>query len=223
MRESGFDTSFRFGPFSAGTTDFAPVCLNSLLYKYELDMAEFARKLGRSQDVKTWQERALKRKRAMQKYLWNGKRFVDYNFATQRRSRYNYLTEFYPLWAGWATKQQGTITEQHLSDYETEYGLAMSTERSGMQWDDPFGWAPVEWFAVKGLLAYRDNRDTQRIARKYIGVVNANFLREHTIREKYDMATGSSEVQVTTGYKSNSAGFGWTNGVYREFESIVPR
>ena len=32
MRESGFDPSFRFGPFDGATHHYAPVCLNSLLY-----------------------------------------------------------------------------------------------------------------------------------------------------------------------------------------------
>src|ERR1022692_4804751 len=40
MRESGFDVSFRFGPFGAATHHYAPVCLNSLLYKTEKDMEQ---------------------------------------------------------------------------------------------------------------------------------------------------------------------------------------
>src|ERR1700761_5238254 len=32
-RESGFDVSFRFGPYSGSTQEYAPVCLNSLLFK----------------------------------------------------------------------------------------------------------------------------------------------------------------------------------------------
>ena len=39
MRESGFDPSFRWGPFDGSTHHFAPVCLNSLLYKAEMDLA----------------------------------------------------------------------------------------------------------------------------------------------------------------------------------------
>src|SRR6202522_1938524 len=39
MRESGFDVSFRFGPFSAETHHYAPVCLNSLLYNTEIYIA----------------------------------------------------------------------------------------------------------------------------------------------------------------------------------------
>ena len=61
MRESGFDTSFRFGPFSGSTNHYAPVCLNSLLYKYETDMAHFATLLGRTAETAQWNQRASMR------------------------------------------------------------------------------------------------------------------------------------------------------------------
>ena len=38
MRESGFDISFRSGPYGAATHHYAPICLNSLLYKTEKDL-----------------------------------------------------------------------------------------------------------------------------------------------------------------------------------------
>jgi alpha,alpha-trehalase len=47
MRESGYDISFRFGPYGAATHHYAPVCLNSLLYKAEKDLAEISSMLGR--------------------------------------------------------------------------------------------------------------------------------------------------------------------------------
>jgi hypothetical protein len=48
MREPGFDTSFRMGPFGGSTHHYAPVDLNSLLYRYERDLHDFAvRALGR--------------------------------------------------------------------------------------------------------------------------------------------------------------------------------
>ena len=46
VRESGFDISFRFGPFSGSTHHYAAVGLNSLLYHYELDLADFADMVG---------------------------------------------------------------------------------------------------------------------------------------------------------------------------------
>jgi alpha,alpha-trehalase len=43
-----------------------------------------------------------------------------------------------------------------------------------------------------------------------------NFEREHTIREKYNVVTRSSETHVGAGYAQNFTGFGWTNGVFLE-------
>jgi alpha,alpha-trehalase len=43
-----------------------------------------------------------------------------------------------------------------------------------------------------------------------------NFKREHTIREKYNVVTRSSETHVVAGYAQNFTGFGWTNGVFIE-------
>lgn len=221
MRESGFDTSFRFGPFSGSTEQYAPVCLNSLLYKYEVDMAEFATTLGLVDESKVWTNRAEQRKVAMQRYLWDGHRFVDYNFVTRKASSYHFLTEFYPLWAGWATKQQAAATLKHLAEYERKGGLASSTLRTGMQWDAPFGWAPLQWFAVKGMMQYGFQQDAVRIARAYNTMLEDNFAKDGTLREKYDVETRSSDVQVSAGYKSNTSGFGWTNAVYLEFQPLL--
>ena len=90
----------------------------------------------------------------------------------------------------------------------------MSDKDSGTQWDLPFGWAPTNWLAVKGLAQYGFTRDASRIARKFTNTVLQNFERDGTIREKYNVVSGSANVAVSTGYKSNVVGFGWTNGVY---------
>ena len=61
MRESGFDVSFRFGPFGAATHHYAPVCLNSLLYKTEKDLEQISLWLGprrRRQEMEQARRRA---------------------------------------------------------------------------------------------------------------------------------------------------------------------
>jgi alpha,alpha-trehalase len=223
MRESGFDTSFRFGPFSGSTGDYAPICLNSLLYKYERDMAHFATLLGRSTDVTEWNRRAAARKEAINRYLWNPTQgmFYDYDFTTQKQSTYNYVTAFYPLWAGLATKQQAASLRNHLSLFEHDGGLAMSDANSGTQWDLPFGWAPTNWLAIKGLAQYGFSLDASRIAGKFSQTILQNFLADGTIREKYNVVSGSANVAVATGYKSNVVGFGWTNGVYLQMHDLL--
>jgi alpha,alpha-trehalase len=223
MRESGFDTSFRFGPFSGSTSDYAPVCLNSLLYKYERDMAHFATLLRRPAEAAEWEQRAAARRGAINKYLWNPTQgmFYDYNFITQKQSTYNYLTAFYPLWAGLAAKQQAAALRNHLPLFEHNGGLAMSDTNSGTQWDLPFGWAPANWLATKGLEQCGFTEDASRIAKKFSQTVLQNFQNDGTIREKYNVVSGSANVAVATGYKSNVVGFGWTNGVYLQMHDLL--
>lgn len=224
MRESGFDTSYRFGPFSGSTDDYAPVCLNSLLYKYERDMAHFATLLGHTKEAAEWRDRAAARRSAINKYLWNptAGMFYDYNFATHQSSTYNYVTAFYPLWAGLASAQQAAAMEHHLSLFEHEGGLAMSDKDSGVQWDLPFGWAPTNWLAIKGLAQYGFTSDASRISNEFSQTILQNFLRDGTIREKYNVVSGSANVEVSAGYKSNAIGFGWTNGVYLQMSGLIP-
>jgi alpha,alpha-trehalase len=223
MRESGFDPSFRFGPFSGSTENYAPVCLNSLLYKYERDMAHFATILGRPAQASQWEHRATARREAINKYLWNptSGMFFDYDFSTQKQSNYNYISAFYPLWANLATPKQAAAVRHHLSLFEYEGGLAMSDYNSGTQWDLPFGWAPTNWLAVRGLAQYGFAEDASRLARKFSQTVLENFQNDGTIREKYNVVSGSANVAVATGYKSNVVGFGWTNGVYLQMLDLL--
>jgi alpha,alpha-trehalase len=46
-------------------------------------------------------------------------------------------------------------------------------------------------------------------------------VHDGTIREKYNVVSGSSNIEVATGYKSNVVGFGWTNGVYLEMNDLL--
>jgi alpha,alpha-trehalase len=225
MRESGFDTSFRFGPFSGSTGNYAPVCLNSLLYKYERDMAHFATLLGRPAEAAQWNRRAAARREAINQYLWNPIKgmFYDYDFVSRRQSTYNYITAFYPLWSELATPRQAAALERHLALFEHDGGLAMSDTNSGTQWDLPFGWAPTNWLAVKGLTQYGFTQDAARIAGEFSQTILQNFRHDATIREKYNVVTGSANVAIATGYKSNVVGFGWTNGVYLQMRGLLLR
>ncbi len=224
MRESGYDISFRFGPYGAWTHHFAPVCLNSLLYKAEKDLEQISGILGRKEDAEQWQKRAEQRKANIQKYLWDGERglFVDYDFVNQARSSYEYVTTFLPLWAGLATPEQSQSLVKHLSTFEQPGGLVMSPKESGGQWDFPYAWAPNQLLADEGLRRYGFNKEADRVSYKFLSTVAENFRRDGTIREKYNAVTRSSETQVTAGYHANIVGFGWTNGVFLELLHDLP-
>ena len=220
MRESGFDPSNRFGPFSADITDYVPVCLNALLYQMERDLAQIARILGRADEAKEWDARAEKRRRLMDRYLWDEGEglYLDYDVAKATRRHYPFATTFYPLWAGAASPAQAARVGGNLKRFEEPGGLLTSTTTSGSQWDAPFGWAPLQLIAVDGLRRYGHTDDADRVARKFIAMVTREFERSGTIVEKYDVRRGASDVagDIRFGYRENQVGFGWTNGVYLE-------
>ncbi len=223
MRESGFDTSFRFGPFSGSTEDYAPVCLNALLYKYENDLAWMADRLGRPADAKQWRAQAQARRAAVDRFLWDPQRgmYFDYDFATGQRSTYNYITTFYPLWANAANADQARRVETNLDLFEHPGGPALSTTNSGEQWDLPYGWAPVTWLAAQGMVNSGDRTDAVRVARAFTATVRDSFACTGTIREKYNVVTRSSTFHTTAGYSQNVVGFGWTNAVYLRLEDLL--
>ncbi|MGA8432693.1 MAG: trehalase family glycosidase [Candidatus Sulfotelmatobacter sp.] len=225
MRESGFDVSFRFGPFGAATHHYAPVCLNSLLFKTEKDMEQISLWLGRPADAAKWKKRAEDRKKLINRYLWDQAQgmFFDYNFETQKRSSYLYATTFYPLWAGLATSQQAKLVESKLKGFEQPGGLPMSTQDTGAQWDLPYGWGNIEMLAVDGLRRYGDNTDADRISYEFLSTVAENFRRDGNIREKYNVVTRSSEAHVELGYQMNVVGFGWTNAAFLELLHGLPK
>jgi len=225
MRESGFDISFRFGAYGARTHHFAPVCLNSLLYKSETDLAQMSATLGMKEDFEKWRQLAEQRKAAIQKYLWDGARgqFFDFDLDKQARSSYEYITTFYPLWAGIATPDQAKDVMRHIDRFEQPGGLVMSPYETGGQWDFPYAWAPTQLLAIEGMRRYGFNADADRVSLKFLSMVMENFQRDGTIREKYDAVKRSSETQVTAGYHMNIVGFGWTNGVFLALLHELPQ
>lgn len=227
MRESGFDPSNRFGPFNIDIIHYNPVCLNSLLYLMEKQTADILQILGRDSDASAWRKKAQDRAQRVNTLMWDQKDglYYDYDFVNKRVRQYPFLTTFYPLWAGFATKEQAAHVEKNLSLFERAGGLQTSTYVSGNQWDSPFGWAPLQMIAVEGLRRYGYNNDAERISMKFLSLVRREFLRQGYIVEKYDVVNGGSNVSqnIHYGYSANQAGFGWTNAVFTGlYDELTP-
>ena len=225
MRESGFDVSFRFGPFGANTPDFAAVELNSLLYKTEKDLEWMSSELGYKKDSGQWRQLALNRRAEINQYFWDPQLnlYYDYDFKSGRRSLYTYATTFYPLWTGAASPAEAAAVVKNLSAFEQPGGIVMSMNDTGAQWDYPYGWAPIQLIAIEGLRRYGYQEDADRISFEFLSMVLDNFRRDGTMREKYNVVTRSRETQVQVGYKTNVVGFGWTNGVFLALFDALPK
>jgi len=157
--------------------------------------------------------------------LWdaNSGLFFDYNLDKKERSNYIYITAYYPLWAGAATKEQAAALVKNLSKLEQPGGLVMSPYETEGQWDFPYAWAPTQIIALEGLRKYGYNTDADRISYNFVGMIAENFHRDGTIREKYNAVTRSSETAVKAGYNINVVGFGWTNAAVVVFLHEMPQ
>ena len=227
MRESGFDPSNRFGPFSVDIIHYTPVGLNSLLYLMEMQTAEIAGLLGLPDEAQRWRERGIARAERINRLLWDARdgMYYDFDFEHRRLRKYPFLTTFYPLWAGIATPRQAAQVAGNLAEFERAGGLQTSTVASGNQWDAPFGWAPLQLIAVQGLRRYGFSDAADRIAMKFLSLVREEYLKSGTIVEKYDVVHRAAEVSggIHFGYRSNETGFGWTNAVYTVlFDELDP-
>lgn len=218
MRESGFDPSNRFGPFSADIVHYNPVCLNSLLYLMEVQTAEILKRLDREEESEVWTKRARIRAGTINRLMWDESRglYFDYDFTRHRARDYPFLTTFYPLWVGIASREQAARVIENLALFERPGGLETSTYHSGDQWDAPYGWAPLEWIAVEGMRRYGYRDEAERVSLRFLTMVWNQYLKHGVIVEKYDVTTMGDDVgeKLRFGYHSNEVGFGWTNAVF---------
>ncbi|KAJ5168081.1 Neutral trehalase [Penicillium canariense] len=203
VRESGHDTSYRLERVCA---NLATVDLNSLLYKYEVDIARIIRiyfndklaipvefRTPATKDIATessssWDRRARKRKQRMDQLLWDADKgmFLDYDTVKQERIHYESATTFWALWAGLATPAQAaTMVEKALPRLEVYGGLVSGTEESrgpvglerpNRQWDFPYGWAPQQMLAWTGFLRYGYQEEAERLAYKWLYMITKAFV-----------------------------------------------
>lgn len=203
VRESGHDTSYRLERVCA---NLATVDLNSLLYKYETDIArtiraifgdklsvpaEFCAKGTEPNHIETsaiWDRRARRRRSLIDKYLWNEEKgmYFDYDTVKMEQTTYESATTFWPLWSGVSTPRQAarTVTTA-LPKLEAFGGLTSGTEHSrgpisldrpNRQWDYPFGWAPQQMLAWTGLIRYGYEEEAQRLAYKWLYMITKAFV-----------------------------------------------
>ncbi len=202
VRESGHDTSNRLEGVCA---DLATIDLNTLLYRYETDIATCIRILfddtlsvpaafcapGQEADhvesSALWDRRARARKARIDRYCWNEAQglYFDYNTVTKQQQAYETVTSLWPLWAGLATPHQASLlVPTALSKFEQLGGLSTCSEASRgpitplspqKQWDFPYGWAPHQMLAWDGLRRYGYVEEAERVCYRWLGMVTRCF------------------------------------------------
>lgn len=249
LRESGHDTSWRLDNVAA---DLNSVDVNSLLYKYERDFEYlissyfkegFKGPNGKIYTAAYWHEQAEKRKVLMHKHLWNeqAKGYFDYNIKTQQITDFQSATNYFPLWAGLASKAEAEIMVSSLMrELKAKGGITGSSRASleqyaagstvQRQWDWPNGWAPHQMMLWKGLLNYGYENEAYELAYRWLWMITRNAVDYNgTIPEKYDVVAASHKVYAEYGNVGTDfayitrSGFGWMNASYQYGMSILPQ
>ncbi|WP_298688512.1 alpha,alpha-trehalase TreF [uncultured Sphingomonas sp.] len=197
------------------TTDIVPVDLNSLMWNLERAIARRCKAAGDTACAAAFEKQAAARQRAITTYLWSAAdtRFVDWDRSTGRPTPAISAALLYPLFVGLATPAQADATAALAkAQLFAPGGLRTTTVRTGQQWDEPNGWAPLLWIAVGGLDRSGQGALADDLARRWVTTVSTFYACTGRMVEKYDIdsgkAGGGGEYPVQDG-------FGWTNGVTR--------
>jgi len=236
--ESGWDFSSRWvidskggctgGMESIKAKLIIPVDLNSLMYKNYATLAGFLNQLDRQVESKICQVKADQMKTAVMSVLFDSdsKTWRDYDMSNKKQRDFYYASNIFPLWADCYPEERAEELGEAAAEYLTKSaavkqgGLLTSNVNSGMQWDAPNCWPPLQEIAVTGLIK-SGGKDASAMAHQIASNFTATALKgcegdECELYEKYHeegRSGGGGEYEVQTG-------FGWTNGVLVEFMAV---
>lgn len=217
--ESGWDFSSRWlgdgqNLATIRTTAIVPVDLNSLVYHLERTIAKACETVRNTPCVQAYGQRAERRQQAIEKHLWNaeGGFYVDYDWQRHQQRQQLSAATLFPLYAGLASVEHANRTADAVREgLLRPGGIATTQVNNGQQWDEPNGWAPLQWVAVEGLDRYGQSALAQQIGSRFLQQVQDLYGKQNKLVEKYDLSGqgdggGGGEYELQDG-------FGWTNGV----------
>jgi len=196
---------------------------------------------GKIEESPAWYERAEKRKRLFNQYLWDKDLglFLDYDLVNKKRKPYITPVAFYPMWSGLATAEQAeSIIKTAIPALEEPGGLAASARKSRpeiskarppRQWDWPYGWAPHQMLVWKGLTNYGHDKIAHRLIYRWLYTITKNAVDYNgTVPEKFDVVKRSHRVFAEYGNVGTEfdyitiEGFGWMNASYQSGLKLLP-
>jgi alpha,alpha-trehalase len=218
--ESGWDFSSRWlndalNLETIETTKILPVDLNGLLYHLETTIAKAYKISGNKKSAKKYSALAHDREKAIQKYFWRKKEgfYVDYHFVLEWQNMPNHMAGVYPLFFGIASQKQAKKCAEFIEhNFLKKGGLQTTTKTTGLQWDAPNGWAPLQYISIIGLENYGKRKLANTICQRWIELNTNVYKNSGKFCEKYNVIDTS--LLGGGGEYPSQDGFGWTNGVF---------
>ncbi len=227
--ESGWDFSSRWladgkSLSTIRTLALLPPDLNSLLAHLEETLSKSYAIQGNSDLASEYAQRAKNRIDAIQRLMWDAEDgvFADYLWREGKTTQNVTAATLYPLFLNVSSAEQGQAVANAVSSELLQVGgLATTLVNSGQQWDQPNGWAPLQWIAVMGLRNYGFPGLAEQIATRWVGANIAVYRSEAKLVEKYDVLSPDGNAGGGGEY-ATQIGFGWTNGVLLALGSLYP-
>ncbi|MCF6439553.1 alpha,alpha-trehalase [Pseudoalteromonas luteoviolacea] len=225
--ESGWDFSSRWlrepsDLKTIATTDMVPIDLNALVYFLESQLAHCYLALNRHTEYRKMDKKAKSRAELIAQYMWNEQAswFVDYDIANNIQRDVQTMAGatalFFNLVKDASHAQR--MSKKVMSDFYKVGGLVTTLNETSQQWDSPNGWAPLQWFGVKGLLNYGFDCEAKQVGKSWLNTLEANFAINKCLLEKYNVIDLNKTAQG--GEYIVQQGFGWTNGVARRLYKL---
>ena len=225
--ESGWDFSSRWladldDLSTIKTTHIVPIDLNCLLHQLETLLSQFYTELQESELSLKFSQYAEIRRDAINQYLWDQQScfYYDFDFYQGQKTSTQSLAACLPIFTQIASKQQAQHMAHKLENsFLMDGGLVTTLNKSAQQWDAPNGWAPLQWFAVQGLMNYGFDALSVKIMSRWVATVEQQFMTDNNMMEKYNVQ--QSQHVAKGGEYEVQHGFGWTNGVSLVFYKLL--
>lgn len=221
--ESGWDFSSRWladeqDLSSVETVDIIPIDLNCLLYNTERVLADHYESIGDNKKRSMYNTRAVKRMEALQKYCYNTKEHIYYDYNWKKKKQTGKFTPaaFFPIWL-MASHPESNEADARAAGEKLkalllkEGGVLTTTINNKQQWDAPNGWAPLQWVVVTALERGGQKELATMIAQRWIRLNDEVYQRTGKLMEKYNVV--DTKLEAGGGEYPGQDGFGWTNGV----------
>ena len=135
---------------------------------------------------------------------------------TPKYTGYLTLAGVYPLFLDVADdRRTASVGEVIAARFLAPGGVRTSLKATGQQWDNPNGWAPLQYMTYTGLKNYGEESTAVKIRTRWTANVERVYENVDRLVEKYNveditLLAGGGEYPVQDG-------FGWSNGVYLAF------
>jgi alpha,alpha-trehalase len=229
--ETGWDFSSRWladgrDLATIRTTALAPVDLNALMVHLEQVLARAYQLKGDARNSSIYEQRAAARATSIRRLMWDEPAgvFTDFLWNEQQRTHVVTAATVLPLYFRIATKEQARVVAATLRrELLQPGGLGTTVNVSGQQWDEPNGWAPLQWLAIEGLNAYGEGNLAEEIARRWLHKDISAYEASGVLLEKYNLQSSMTARGGGGGEYPLQVGFGWTNGVLTKLMSQYPK